>query len=126
MSFSILCGKFLLLVFIFLCIASGNLPWCLKLHLFFVGFLDLPFPLHKFWAATINYLKNYQRIFACDLCNKKVAQTSHFQIMQKNKKVDVYKGCIQISPSNQSLVTFRHLKEFREKCVYVHLQCEFL
>ena len=49
------------------------------------SFLDLPFPLHKFWVATINFLKNYQRVFASDLYNKQKAQTNHFQIMQKTR-----------------------------------------
>ena len=50
-------GKFLFLFSFFLCTASGSLPQCLKLHLFVVRFLNLPFPIHKLWAATINFLK---------------------------------------------------------------------
>ena len=55
-------------------------------HLFFVGFLNLPFPLHEFWAMTIDFLKNYQRIFASDLYNKQVAEMSHFRTIQKTRR----------------------------------------
>ena len=50
-----------------------------------VLFLDLPFPLHKFWVATFNFLKNYQRIFASDLYHKQASQMSHFPTIPLHK-----------------------------------------
>lgn len=60
MPFSIFGGEFSHLFFCFTSYCFQSLPQCLKLYLFFFDFLDLPFPFHKFWAATLSEKKNIQ------------------------------------------------------------------